>query len=137
MFRRKTSPKNFKVVLCVSSLIIQDKIIESINSNPNKSKKPIVILEKFSFGRACIQYLRSHPEVNLVIVDDKLEGLDGYETTRKIRELRPDIQILLIASENESKLRKAQELYAIDEILMHPWQQAYIWSRFDRLLEKE
>ena len=45
-------------------------------------------------GQEAVDLAKLHPEINLVLMDIKMPLLNGYEATRQIKNLRPDLQII-------------------------------------------
>lgn len=61
-------------------------------------------------GQEVIDNLNENPDINLILMDIKMPGINGYETTKKIREINKDIPIIAqtaLASTNH--LKKAIE----------------------------
>jgi len=59
------------------------------------------ILKKYSkeimstnSGIEALEIFRNHPDINLIIMDLKLPDIDGYETTRRIRQISSDVKII-------------------------------------------
>jgi CheY-like chemotaxis protein len=67
-------------------------------------------------GEAALEHLQAHPEgyYSMIFMDIHMEGIDGYEATRRIRSLeREDLReipiIAMTADAFTDDIRKAQE----------------------------
>lgn len=86
-------------------------------NNVNESKEPILILvaedDEFSYlflqtalekenvkviraktGEEAIEIFQNNPGIKLILMDFKMPGMGGYEATRQIRAMNPDIPII-------------------------------------------
>lgn len=45
-------------------------------------------------GTEAIEICRNHPYIDLILMDIKLPGIDGYETTQQIRSFNKDVIII-------------------------------------------
>lgn len=59
------------------------------------------VIEKFSSvihyarsGNEAIEVIQKHPEINLILMDIKMPGIDGYQITRNIRQFNKDVVII-------------------------------------------
>jgi CheY-like chemotaxis protein len=53
-------------------------------------------------GKMALDLCSSHPELNLVLMDVRMPVMDGYEATRRIKQIRPFLPVI------------AQTAYALD-----------------------
>jgi len=63
--------------------------------------------EASSGSEAIERFGEVHPD--LVLMDVRMPGLDGIETTRRLRELRPDAVIVLISLDDVSDMAAVTE----------------------------
>ena len=55
-------------------------------------------VDAFGDGLEALAFLREHPDVELVITDLRMPGLDGLEVLRRAREMVPDVGVLMITA---------------------------------------
>jgi len=68
-------------------------------------------------GTEAIEICRSNPHIDLVLMDIKMSGMDGYEATRQIREFNKDVVIIAqTAFTREGDMEKALEAGCNDYI---------------------
>ena len=77
-------------------LIIDDDVrnIFAITSLLERHKMKVMYAES---GEDGIAFLRSNPEVDVVLMDMMMPGMDGYETTQRVREMEEFAELPVIA----------------------------------------
>lgn len=76
-----------------SVLIVEDDDI-SFNYMKKILEKTGIIVTRATKGYEAIELCKKDKNINLILMDIQLPGINGYEATRKIREFLPDIPII-------------------------------------------
>ena len=58
-------------------------------------------------AKEAIQFVRDNSKIDLVLMDIKLPGMDGYKATRKVKEFRKDLPVIAQTARayNEDKIK--------------------------------
>ncbi|MEI7709045.1 MAG: ATP-binding protein [Chlorobium sp.] len=118
--------------LCI--LIAEDDVISSLLLKKNLTAANINILFAIN-GEEAVAMVRQHPEINIVLMDIKMPLMNGYEATRLIKELYPNLPVIIqtafTSKEEEEKAHKAgcdgyitkpinkSELFELIKALLH------------------
>lgn len=57
-------------------------------------------------GKQAIEQLKKHPNVHLAILDIKMPELDGYETVKEFKRIKPDLKVIALTAFAMSNDRK-------------------------------
>jgi len=60
-------------------------------------------------GKEALEIIKSNRDINLVLMDIKMPGMDGFDTTRKIKQVNPDLYVIAqtaFASEHDKQKTK-------------------------------
>lgn len=74
---------------------------------------------------------------DLVLLDHFMPGLDGIETLRKIKEIKPDLPVVMITKSEEEWLMDEAISQQVAEYLIKPVNPTQIFSACKRVLEKQ
>ncbi len=71
-------------------------------------------------GQKAIEYIRLYPEIGLVIMDIRLPDISGYEVTREIKMMRPDLPVIALTALALSGDRESALAAGCDDYLKKP-----------------
>jgi two-component SAPR family response regulator len=78
-------------------------------------KKAGLFVSSFTDPVAALSEFRSHSaDFDLVISDIKMPGMDGYELTRQVKEIKPNVKILLTSAFEYNSKYFAKDLSHLD-----------------------
>ena len=74
-------------------LIVEDDSSSRLYLNKILEKYGVIILNAGD-GSEAFDIVMNNPDLDIVLMDIQLPGMDGYDTTIKIREVKPEIIII-------------------------------------------
>jgi hypothetical protein len=77
-----------KTILIVEDDLINQKYLEKI-----LTREDIRLLDAKT-GEKAIEIVRKNPSIDLILMDIRLPGMNGYETTKAIMVIRPDLPVI-------------------------------------------
>jgi len=100
-----------------------------------------IVLKKASYKvlRSCngfetLEICRKSPHLSLLITDMKMPGMDGFESTRKIRKILPDLPIIALSGLISSDDEDAARLAGCNEYIIKPISKSKLLGAIDKLL---
>jgi len=92
--------------------------------------------ETASNGEEALQRLRDGYNPSLAVLDMQMPGMDGLETLRRLRELRPELKVIMCSGvDDPEKIRQAVALGA-QAYILKPVQHLYLSAALDRCLDQ-
>jgi len=79
----------------------------------------ITVLEA-STGTMAVEQVKKHPEINLVLMDLKMPEMDGFEATRLIKRLRPELPVIAQTAYSFTEEKEKAELAGCDDYISKP-----------------
>lgn len=79
-------------------------------------------------GQEAINICKSHPELELVLMDIKMPGINGLEATREIKKTRKDLPIIAITAYAETGMRDKCLDAGCDEYISKPIEKQLLLS---------
>jgi CheY-like chemotaxis protein len=74
-------------------LIVEDDLLSRLYLNKILEKTGVILLNAGD-GKEAIEIALSNPDIDIILMDIQLPVMDGYKSTRKIREFRENIIII-------------------------------------------
>jgi len=85
-------------------------------------------------GEEALQCLRDGYDPSLVLLDMQMPGMDGLETLQRIRQLRPELKVIMCSGvDDPDKMHQAAALGA-QAYLLKPVQHLYLSAAVERCL---
>lgn len=100
-----------------------------------------IVLKKASFkvfrsynGFETIEICRNFPEISIILTDMKMPGMDGFESAREIRKIRPDLPIIALSGLISSDDEAAARLAGCNDYIIKPISKSKLLGTIDKLL---
>jgi DNA-binding response OmpR family regulator len=77
-------------------------------------------VEAVATGELGLERLQEDPP-DILIVDNRLPGIDGIELVRRIRAAKADVFIVMVTIDKEDEVRSALYPFAVDRFLKKPF----------------
>ncbi|MGL5383556.1 MAG: response regulator transcription factor [Culicoidibacterales bacterium] len=87
-------------------------------------------------GKIAIEYLTTHPDVSLIVLDVMMPILDGFETCRQIRTFSQVPIVMVTAKDQEYDEIQGLKLGA-DDYVSKPFSPKVLVARIERLLKRQ
>lgn len=113
-----------------------------VDDEPSVSKSlELVLEEKYSllFAGTAIEgltQLKEHPEINLLLLDIRLPGMDGISALTEIRKIRNDLPIAILTAGRSDEVHNQAEVLGVDDYILKPFEIPDLLERVSRLLAK-
>ena len=86
-------------------------------------------------GPAAVDYIREHPDTDLVVLDVMMPGMDGFETCDRIR-ARSNVPILFLTAKSAEADRISAYRSGGDDFLSKPFSQGEFLAKVSSLLRR-
>ena len=121
---------NFKTILIAEDEDLNFQLLEMyLNTHNYKTLRA-------SNGKEAVEYCISDSGIDLVLMDIKMPVMDGYEATKRIKNVRPDLPVIVqTAYATEFDRKKAYEC-GCDDYISKPIISSLLFSKIREQLYK-
>jgi len=88
-------------------------------------------------GYEAVEMFRARKdEINFVLLDLSMPGMDGWETLAQLRSLRPDIPVVLVSGYDEAQLMQGDHPHRPQAFMHKPYLKSDLAAAIDTALKK-
>lgn len=116
-------------------IIVDDDMVSLTMLKQLVTKLPDCAVREFAHPALALGWCR-HNEIDLIIVDHIMPGMDGIEFTRRLRECdgKADVPVLMVTASDEPEVRNAALKSGVNDFLTKPFDFAQLQPRASNML---
>ena len=103
----------------ITILIAEDDEVSNLLIKKSLKEENITTLFAEN-GQEAVAMIEYHPEINIVLMDIKMPVMNGYEATKQIKQLRPDLPVIAQTAFTSTEDRKKAMEAGCDSFLTKP-----------------
>lgn len=104
----------------VSTVLIVRRKENSSHDLDLLKKRNDLILIMAETGAEAVKLCRIHPEISLVVISPDLPGMNGFDTTLSIRELKIELPIVLLINYSNHESIRLATMVGCNRIVQNP-----------------
>lgn len=114
-------------------LIVEDETINFLVLREYLSAHGVISLLAKN-GHEAIEYVRSKPDIKLVLMDLCMPEMDGVYATQLIKKLRPELPVVAQTAYLFNNIQNDYEQFGFVAFLAKPFSEEQLWAVVDPLL---
>jgi CheY-like chemotaxis protein len=87
-------------------------------------------------GYEAIDYVKSNPDIKLVLMDLNMLGMDGVYATKLIKVLRPELPVIAQTAYTFKNVQNDFEVFGFSAFLSKPFGQEKLWETIRPFLNR-
>jgi CheY-like chemotaxis protein len=114
---------------------LNGKLVLIVEDDPINNELLVFLLKKVKMksisaynGADALALFNAHPDIDLVLMDIKMPGMNGYEVTRKMKEIRSDIPVIAQTAYALEGDRELSLDAGCDEYVKKPIKKEYLYE---------
>ena len=120
--------------LSFTILIAEDDAMSSLLLKKNLKGENITFLCAEN-GWEAVELVQHHPEINVVLMDLKMPVMNGYEATKLIKEMRPDLPVFAQSAFTGKEERQKAIEAGCDDFITKPISKSELLEKMHKLLK--
>jgi len=120
----------------VTILIAEDDELSTLLLRKNLKGEDVTILRAEN-GWEAVELVGHHPEISLVLMDIKMPVMNGFEATKLIKELRPDLPVIAQTAFTSPTDRKKARDAGCDRFISKPIYKSELLELIVEMLNKK
>lgn len=117
-------------------LVVEDDETSGLLLNHMLSRERVKVLLAAS-GEKAIAWVVANPEICLVLMDIKMPVMDGYEATKRIKVLRPELPVIAQTAYANAFDRERILASGFDDFISKPIIKKELLSKMERFLQRD
>lgn len=131
---RKTVNQNCNYIMAVAKILWVDDEIESLQSQKLFLENKGYQVSTLTNGFDAIDYVKENG-VDVVLIDESMPGITGLETLAKIKEINPQIPVVLITKNETENLMDEAIGSQISDYLIKPVNPNQVWLSLKKIID--
>lgn len=115
-------------------LIVEDEQINMMFIKRLLGKYKCKLIEATN-GKEAVAKVKKHPHIDIVLMDIRMPGMDGFEAIELIRDIQPSIKIAAVTAYGSASDREACLASGCVEYIAKPFNSKDLFSMLRRVLE--
>jgi CheY-like chemotaxis protein len=99
-------------------------------------KKAMYKVLRANDGIEAVEKCRTHPEIDILLLDLKMPGMDGFEAAKRIRNILPHLPVIALSAYVSSRDEEAAMQAGCTEYVVKPISKTRLLETITRLLRK-
>ncbi len=114
-------------------LVVEDEEVNYMYIEEILSEEKFKVIHAQN-GDEAIEICNNYPEIKIILMDIKMHHMDGIEASIRIKEVYPEIPILVITAYSSSSMKKKARQSGCDEFITKPVSKSLLMRKINHYL---